>query len=52
MDHVERLCTPAAILHQGRLVARGSIAELRKRFGEDRRLEEVCVEITSTAKRP
>ena len=51
MDHVERLCTHAAILHQGRLAASGSIEELRKRFGEDRPLEDVFVEITSMAGR-
>jgi ABC-type multidrug transport system ATPase subunit len=51
MDHVERLCTHAAILHQGRLVASGSIEALRQRFGEDRRLEDVFVEITSPVQR-
>ena len=51
MDHVERLCTHAAILHQGRLVASGSIEALRQRFGAGRGLEEVFVEITRTAPR-
>jgi len=51
MDHVERLCTHAAILHQGQLLASGSINELRKRFGEDMRLEDVFVEITSPVQR-
>ncbi|MDB6140793.1 MAG: transporter ATP-binding protein [Verrucomicrobiaceae bacterium] len=45
MDHVSRLCSHAAILHQGRLVASGSLDELRAGCGEDLSLEEVFLSI-------
>ena len=34
MSEVEKLCDVIGIIHQGRLVAEGSLAELRQRFGE------------------
>jgi ABC-type multidrug transport system ATPase subunit len=49
MDHVERLCSHAAILHEGRLAAAGTIDELRDRFAQGRRLEEAFVEIVGGA---
>ncbi|MFO0982903.1 MAG: ABC transporter ATP-binding protein [Planctomycetota bacterium] len=54
MDHVERICSHAAIIHQGRLIASGSLDELRQRFGGDRPLEDVFLEIvgSATAKEP
>jgi len=47
MDVVERLCDEIAIIHQGKLHARGTIAELRERFGcdVDTSLEDIFVEI-------
>ncbi|MEN9403849.1 MAG: hypothetical protein RL091_2552 [Verrucomicrobiota bacterium] len=44
MDQVERLCSHAAILHQGRLLAAGTLTEIRA----GRSLEDVFVELTST----
>lgn len=46
MDHVERLCSHIAIIHEGRLATSGSLDELRASFGSGRRLEEVFLEIT------
>lgn len=43
MDQVERLCSHAAILHQGRLLAAGTLPELRA----GRSLEDVFVELTT-----
>ena len=47
MDVVERLSDEIAIIHQGKLHARGTIAELRERFGcdVDTSLEDIFVEI-------
>jgi ABC-type multidrug transport system ATPase subunit len=44
MDQVERLCTHAAILHRGQLLASGSMDEVRG----GRPLEDVFVELTAT----
>lgn len=46
MDQVERLCSHAAILHQGRLLAEGSLEALRA----GRNLEDVFVELTAAPK--
>ncbi|HEY4245923.1 MAG TPA: ABC transporter ATP-binding protein [Lacunisphaera sp.] len=43
MDQVERLCTHAAIVHQGQLLTAGSLDEVRA----GRALEDVFVELTS-----
>jgi ABC-2 type transport system ATP-binding protein len=43
MDQVERLCSHAAVLHQGRLLRAGTLADL---LG-GRTLEDVFVELTS-----
>jgi ABC-2 type transport system ATP-binding protein len=43
MDQVERLCSHAAVLHQGRLLAAGTLDELRA----GRALEDVFVELTT-----
>ncbi len=45
MDHVSRICTHAAIIHQGRLAASGSLDELRARCGPGVSLEEVFLSI-------
>jgi ABC-2 type transport system ATP-binding protein len=44
MDQVERLCSHAAVLHQGRLLASGTLEELRA----GRALEDVFIALTST----
>jgi ABC-type multidrug transport system ATPase subunit len=48
MDQVERICESVAIIHEGKLAASGTLAELRERFGEGRSLEDVFVSITGT----
>jgi ABC-type multidrug transport system ATPase subunit len=45
MAHVERLCTHAAIINQGRLVAHGTLDELRHKFGSEQPLEDVFMRI-------
>ncbi len=45
MDHVSRLCTHAAIIHQGRLAAAGSLEELRAGCDEGMSLEDVFLRI-------
>jgi sodium transport system ATP-binding protein len=42
MSEVERICDIVGIIHDGRLVAEGTLAELRQRFGETD-MEEVFV---------
>jgi ABC-2 type transport system ATP-binding protein len=47
LDVVERVCERVLIIHQGRLVADGSVAELRERTGEES-LERVFNRLTAT----
>ncbi len=44
MSEAEKLCDTIGIIHRGRLVAQGSLAELRARCGEDE-LEEIFVRL-------
>ncbi len=46
LDVVERVCDRMAIVHQGELVALGTLEELRSRFGEGGSLEEVFRAVT------
>ena len=46
MDHVTRLCSHAVIINEGALVARGSLAELQERHGEDS-LEALFLKLTA-----
>jgi ABC-2 type transport system ATP-binding protein len=46
MDHVTRLCSHAVIINEGRLVAGGSIPDLRARF-QDATLEEIFLQLTA-----
>ena len=52
MDHVTKLCTHAAILRDGCIVASGRIADLCAGPEGPRPLEEVFVELTTGAKPP
>ena len=45
MDHVTRLCSHAVVINEGRVVAQGSIEELRRDFGEAS-LEEIFLKLT------
>lgn len=47
MDHVTRLCSHAVIINDGRLIANGSLSELRSRFGESSSLEEIFLMLTA-----
>lgn len=48
MDHVARLCSHAVVINEGKLVAKGSLAELRALTGlED--LEDIFVKLTTEA---
>jgi sodium transport system ATP-binding protein len=42
MSEVEKLCDVIGIIHRGRLVAEGTLAELRAQFGETD-MEEIFV---------
>ena len=42
MSEVEKLCDVIGIIHQGRLLAEGTLAELRARYGEEE-MEEIFV---------
>jgi len=46
MDHVTKLCSHAVIINGGRLVARGSLQELRASHG-DATLEEIFLKLTA-----
>ena len=47
MSEVEKLCDVIGIIHHGRLLAEGTLAELRVRFGEQD-LEEIFVKVAGT----
>jgi ABC-type multidrug transport system ATPase subunit len=46
MDHVARLCSHVVIINEGSVVAQGSLAELRERFGAAS-LEELFLQLTA-----
>jgi len=46
MDHVTRLCSHAVIINEGKLVANGSLEELRASFGEES-LEDIFLKLTA-----
>ncbi len=45
LDMVERFCTRVGIISEGKMIAEGSVEELRKLAGEDRSLEEVFLKL-------
>jgi ABC-2 type transport system ATP-binding protein len=47
MDHVTRLCSHAVIINEGRVVAKGSLSDLRSTFGESSSLEDVFLKLTA-----
>lgn len=46
MDHVTRLCSHAVIMNEGKVVANGSLAQLRSAYGLDS-LEEIFLKLTT-----
>jgi sodium transport system ATP-binding protein len=49
MSEVEKLCDVVGIIHDGRLLAEGTLADLRARFGEED-VEEIFVRVVTGAK--
>lgn len=49
MSEVEKLCDVVGIIHDGRLLAEGTLADLRVRFGEED-VEEIFVRVVTGAK--
>jgi ABC-type multidrug transport system ATPase subunit len=47
MDHVTRLCSHAVIINEGRVVAKGSLSDLRSTFGESSSLEDIFLKLTA-----
>ena len=47
MDQVAKLCSHAVIINEGKLVAKGSLNELRSTFDESDSLEQVFLKLTS-----
>jgi len=48
MEVAEKVCDRLAIIHKGRLVAEGTMAELRSRNGTKESLEHIFLELTET----
>lgn len=49
MDQVSRLCTHSIIINKGKIVAKGSIDELRSEFDESASLEDIFLNLTAGA---
>jgi ABC-2 type transport system ATP-binding protein len=47
LDQVARLCSQAVIINEGKLVAKGSLNDLRSTFDESDSLEEIFLKLTS-----
>ena len=47
MDQVAKLCTHAVIINDGKLVAKGSLSELRSTFDDSDSLEEIFLKLTT-----
>ncbi len=48
LEVAERICDRVAIINKGKLIAAGSVQELRQKLGEDDSLEEIFLEITKS----
>jgi ABC-2 type transport system ATP-binding protein len=48
LDHVERLCAEVAVLHRGRIVAKGRVSELRAMTKSNASLEDVITQLVTT----
>ncbi len=47
MDQVSRLCTHGIIINEGKIIAKGSLDELRSSFDETATLEDIFLELTT-----
>jgi ABC-2 type transport system ATP-binding protein len=48
LDHVERLCAEVVVLHRGRIVAEGPVAEMRAMVQSSSSLEDVIAQLVTT----
>jgi ABC-2 type transport system ATP-binding protein len=48
LDHVERVCADVVVLHRGRIVAEGPVAQLRAMTANNATLEEVIAQLVTT----
>jgi ABC-2 type transport system ATP-binding protein len=48
LDHVERLCAEVVVLHRGRIVAEGPVAQLRAMMQSSSSLEDVIAQLVTT----
>ena len=48
LDNVERLCANVVVLHRGRIVAEGTVSELRAMTQRDASLEDVIAQLVTT----
>jgi ABC-2 type transport system ATP-binding protein len=48
MEVAEKLCDRIGIIHKGRLIADGTMEELRSRNGTEQSLEHIFLELTET----
>jgi ABC-2 type transport system ATP-binding protein len=47
MDHVARICSHAVIINEGRVVARGSLSDLRSTVSDSASLEDIFLKLTA-----
>ena len=52
LDVVEEVCDALAIINRGRVVAAGTLEELRREHGNDARLEQLFLEVTERTRQP
>jgi ABC-2 type transport system ATP-binding protein len=48
LEVAERICDRVAIINKGKIIAQGTVEELRAKLGEDDSLEEIFLEITKS----
>jgi ABC-2 type transport system ATP-binding protein len=48
LDYVERLCASVVVLHRGRIVAEGPVAQLRAMMQQESSLEEIVAQLVTT----
>jgi ABC-2 type transport system ATP-binding protein len=51
MEEADRLCGDVAILHEGRLAARGTVSELKARVGEHASMDDVFAHFSAASER-
>lgn len=46
LDVAEKLCTRVGIINKGKLIASGTLEELREKSGQDESLEDIFLKLT------